>query len=219
MKGIIKIGFPAAVQKMIMAGISMILTRFVTAWGDMAVAVQRVGNQVESISWMTAEGFAAALNSFTGQNYGAGHYKRVKDGYGKSICLMTAWGIFTTLALYVFSVPIFRVFIQEADVVIAGSDYLKIIAVSQLFMCIEILTAGAYAGLGKTMFSSIIITVFTVARIPMAVMFSATALGLNGIWWALTVSSVIKGIVFLVCYKRTLKKLESNTSVCMGTIQ
>ena len=42
-KTMVRIGFPAAIQSMLYCGISMVLTRFVTAWGDTAVAVQRVG--------------------------------------------------------------------------------------------------------------------------------------------------------------------------------
>ena len=79
-KEILKIGFPTSIQNLIYTSISMILTRFVAGFGDTAVAVLRVGNQIESISWMTADGFAAAINSFIGQNYGAGQYHRVKKG-------------------------------------------------------------------------------------------------------------------------------------------
>lgn len=207
-KGIVQIGFPAAVQQMIMAVISMVLTRLVAGWGDTAVAVQRVGSQIESISWMTAEGFGAAINAYTGQNYGAGKFKRVRDGYIASVKVMSIWGIFTTAVLMLLSVPIFSVFISEPEVLQGGSEYLKIIGVSQLFMCIEILTIGAFSGLGKTMVPSIISVVLTVLRIPMAVLFSATVLGLNGIWWALTVSSIMKGTVFLVFYLFVLKKLN-----------
>lgn len=45
-------------------------------------AVQRVGGQIESVSWNTADGFAAALNAFIGQNYGAGKMDRVKKATG-----------------------------------------------------------------------------------------------------------------------------------------
>ncbi len=38
-------GVPSAVQNLIYAGISMILTRLITGWGDLAVAAQRVGSQ------------------------------------------------------------------------------------------------------------------------------------------------------------------------------
>lgn len=208
MRGIVQIGLPAAMQKMLMAGISMVLTRLVTSWGDTAVAVQRVGSQIESISWMTAEGFGVAINSFTGQNYGARQYKRVKNGYVAAVKIMTLWGLFTTAVLIFLSVPIFRVFIAEPAILSAGSDYLKILGASQIFMCIEILTIGAFAGLGKTMLSSVISTIFTVLRIPMAVALSATTLGLNGIWWAITLSSVLKGIIFFGFYLVTLRKLK-----------
>lgn len=51
--------------------ISMVLTRMVSAFGAAAIAVQRVGGQIESVSWNTADGFASALNAFTAQNFGA----------------------------------------------------------------------------------------------------------------------------------------------------
>ena len=46
----------------------MILTRLITGWGDLAVAAQRVGSQIESVSWMVGDGFSAAVNAFLGQN-------------------------------------------------------------------------------------------------------------------------------------------------------
>ena len=49
----------------------MVLTRMVSGFGAEAVAVQRVGGQIESVSWNTADGFGTALNAFIGQNYGS----------------------------------------------------------------------------------------------------------------------------------------------------
>ena len=59
--GICKIGIPTAIQGMAYCAISMVLTRMVSGYGAEAVATQRVGGQIESISWNTADGFAAAL--------------------------------------------------------------------------------------------------------------------------------------------------------------
>ena len=87
--GICRIGIPTAVQGMAYCAISMVLTRMVSGYGAEAVATQRVGGQIESISWNTADGFAAALNAFIAQNYGAGKMDRVKKGseplYGQSV--------------------------------------------------------------------------------------------------------------------------------------
>ena len=66
LRGICRIGIPTALQGMAYCGISMILTRMVSGYGAEAVATQRVGGQIESISWNTADGFAAALNAFVG---------------------------------------------------------------------------------------------------------------------------------------------------------
>lgn len=193
MKEIFLIGLPTAVQSMLFSGISMVIARLIAGWGDAAVAVQKVGSQIESISWMSAEGYAAALNSFVAQNYGAGNAERVKKGYHVSMIVMLGWGIFCTIVLVFFPEIIFHIFIQEKEVLPMGVDYLRILGVSQLFMCLEITTAGAFNGLGKTVPPSIVGVVLTAARIPMA-MILGNQLGLNGIWWAITISSIGKGI-------------------------
>lgn len=204
---IVKIGFPASVQTMIYSSISMVITRMVAGFGDTAIAVQRVGGQIESVSWMTADGFAAAINSFVGQNYGAGLWKRVKEGYVKSAQIIFLWGIFSSCLLIFGAEPIFRIFIHEPEVVAEGVIYLKILGVSQMFMCEEILTTGALSGLGKTMQASVISILLTSARIPLALALAATSLGLSGIWWALTLSSVVKGIVYVTYFMGSMKRV------------
>ena len=208
-KTMVRIGFPAAIQSMLYCAISMVLTRFVTAWGDTAVAVQRVGGQIESISWMTADGFGTAINAFVGQNYGAGNLKRVKKGYMTASVIMFIWGIFTTCLLIFGAAPIFSLFIHEAEVIPAGADYLRIIGFSEMFMCVELMTVGALSGMGKTMEASVITIILTAARIPLAVILGGTAMGLNGIWWALTISSIVKGIIFFVYYLHIMKRMKA----------
>lgn len=211
-KTMAKIGFPAAMQELIYCLISMGMTRLVVRWGDTGVAVQRVGSQIESISWMTAEGFGAAVNSFIGQNYGAQRYDRVKKGYLTAVKTMVGWGAFCTALLILVPGPIFRLFIHEPDVVPLGIDYLRIIGCSQLFMCIELCTVGAFCGLGKTLPSSILSIVFTSARLPIAMLLSATALGINGVWWAFAVTSIIKGVIFFAGFLAVLHRMEKAQS-------
>ena len=201
---IFRIGLPSAVQSMLFSGISMVIARLIAGWGDAAVAVQKVGSQIESISWMTAEGYAAALNSFVAQNHGAKNTDRIREGYRLSMIVMLSWGVFCSLVLIVFPQLIFQVFIQEAEVLPMGVDYLRILGVSQLFMCMEITTAGAFSGLGKTLPPSIVSITLTGARIPMAILLGRW-LGLNGVWWAITISSIGKGIVLLGWFLKDMK--------------
>lgn len=196
---VVRIGLPAAIQNFLYTGISMVLTKFVAGFGDTSVAVQRVGGQVECISWMTAEGFGAAMNSFAGQNFGARQIDRVKKGYLTAVGVMVIWGMGTTALLILGAEPIFRLFIREAEVVPMGIDYLRIIGIGQMFMCIELTTVGALSGVGKTFLCSVISIILTSSRIPLAILLSGS-LGLNGVWWALSISSIVKGILFFLCF-------------------
>lgn len=211
-KEIAKIGLPVAVQSLLFTGISMLIARMIAGWGDAAVAVQKVGSQIESISWMTAEGFGSAVNAFTAQNYGAGKHQRVKKGYFTSLGIMMVWGCVTTFVLIAFPQVLFRIFITEPEVVPMGADYLRILGVSQLFMCTEMAAAGAFQGLGKTMPPSVVSAVFTALRIPMAAFLGTTFLQLNGIWWSISISSILKGSIlpiWLLFVFRKMKNLQS----------
>lgn len=202
---ITRIGTPVAVQQMIFTFISMGIARVISEWGEAAIAAQKVGSQVESLSWMAAEGFSSSINAFTAQNYGADNRERVKKGYLAAVKLTIIWSIFTTLVLLVFPEPIFRIFITEKDVIPMGVSYLRIMGYSQILMCLEITTSGAFQGLGRTIPPTVESIVLTGARIPMAILLSATSLGLDGVWWSLTISSIVKGIVLVTWFSWTLR--------------
>jgi putative MATE family efflux protein len=191
---IIRFGIPVALQSGAFTVIAMIIARILSGWGPTPIAVQSVGSQIESISWMTAGGFQTALSAFVGQNYGAKKWERIYKGYFTAIGIITVIGIITSCLLIFLPGPIFSIFIREQNVIQDGMIYLRILGVSQLFMCIEITTAGAFNGLGKTIPPSIVGIALNALRIPGALLLS-TALGLNGVWWSISLSSILKGII------------------------
>lgn len=191
---IFKFGLPVALQSGAFTIIAMIIARILSRWGATPIAVQSVGSQIESISWMTAGGFQTALSAFVGQNFGAKKWDRIYKGYFTAMGIITVIGIITSCLLIFLPGPIFSIFIREKDVLKYGITYLRILGVSQLFMCIEISTAGAFNGLGKTVPPSIVGIVFNAMRIPGALLLSIL-LGLNGVWWSISISSILKGIV------------------------
>ncbi len=201
MKWIIKLGLPIALQNGLFSIFGMFLARIIAGWGPIPIAVQRVGSQIEAISWMTASGFSTATGTFVGQNFGAGKWDRIKDGYYNSMIIVGAIGIFATVLLIFGARPIFSIFIPEEEAIKQGVVYLKILGLSQLFMCIEITTSGAFTGLGRTIPPSIVGIIFTGLRVPVAMIVSAEhLLGLNGVWWTISISSIIKGIILLIWF-------------------
>ena len=196
LSGICKIGIPTGIQGMVYCMISMLITRMVSAFGAEAVATLRVGGQIESVSWNTADGFATALNAFTAQNYGAGKIDRVKKGYRASLWTIGIWGLLITLIFIFTPTPIATIFFHEPSAIATAVSYLVIIGFSEAFLCIELTTIGAISGLGKTNLCSIISILFTSSRIPLAMILGNTSLGLNGIWWAFSSTTIVKGIIF-----------------------
>ena len=200
---------PVALQNGLFTIFSMIMGVIVASFGPVAIAVQKVGSQIESISWNSCEGFASALSSFVGQNYGAKKIDRINKSIKYALIGVFIWGILTTVILVFLGEPIFRSFINEPEAILKGVDYLKILGYSQLFMCLEITVAGIFKGLGRTYIPSIIIAVLTGCRIPLAILLcSPDILGLNGVWWSITLSSMVKGILLvsiLVVLRKTHK--------------
>jgi Na+-driven multidrug efflux pump len=123
--------------------------------------------------------------------------------------LLFSLGIIVTLSFLFFGKEIFSLFIPETNAINAGGDYLNIVAYCQLFMMLEITTLGIWNGYGKTLPPAIVSITFNLARIPMALML-APAMGINGVWLAITISAVIKGIISPVwfhCIKRKINRI------------
>lgn len=209
MKRIAGYGVPVAVQSGMFTLFAIIIARIISQWGPLPIAVQKVGSQIESISWMTASGFATALGAFVGQNYGAGQWRRIIKGYFVAMGMMTVVGVGATLLLVFAGGPVFSLFVPEPEAIAQGTVYLKILGYSQLFMCIEITTAGAFNGLGRTLPPAVSSVLLTGARVPAALLLSSPALlGLEGVWWSISISSVLKGIVVLILFAWTLRRLS-----------
>ena len=198
-KEIAIIGVPGGVQSGIYTTIAMILGRIIAGWGADAIAAQKIGSQIESISWMTAGGFSTAVSTYVGQNFGAGKKDRIQKGITTTLFMALGVGAFATILLVLAGDPLMRIFIDDVNTINIGKEYLLILGYSQLFMCIEITIAGAFNGLGRTYLPNAITIVLTAMRIPLALVL-AEYMGLNGVWWSISITSVVKGIVLMTVY-------------------
>lgn len=193
---IFRLGLPVAAESALFSVFAMVLARLITRWGDLPLAVQSVGAQIEAISWMTASGLATALSAFVGQNFGGKDWNRIRKGYAAALGVGIVLGILVTLVFLLGGKYVFGIFLHEPEALVLGVEYLKILAVSQVFMIVEILTRGAFNGIGRTVPPSIVGIVLTGLRIPLALwLLKPEWLGMYAIWWAITFSSVAKGLV------------------------
>ena len=208
LKQIFKWVTPIAIESFLFTFLVMLISRFVAQFGTEAMATQRIGSQIESLSWLIGMGFASAISAFTGQNFGAGKWPRIHSGYKIAAVIMGSWGVIVTFILFFGGGALFSVFMPDEPKVIAmGANYMRILATAQIFGCLEGITIGAFRGLGKTIPPSVVSGSTNFVRMIAAFFLAGTAMGLDGIWWALTVGAIFRGVWILVWFRIYANKL------------
>lgn len=207
LKDVVRISLPATAQTLIFTAISMVIGKLVIEYGTDAIATQKIGIQIESITWVTIGGLQGAISAFVGQNFGAHKYDRINEGYHSALKNVTIFGLVITAVFILFPKPIFSIFIEDPHVIDMGVGYMSAIGFSQVFMCFEMLSVGAFNGMGKTYAPPLVSITFSTLRIPLA-MFLMQFMGLSGIWWSISISSMIKGVVLLVWYEILIRKTQ-----------
>jgi putative MATE family efflux protein len=206
---IVKLGTPMALQRVLFTTINIILARIIAKFGSDALAAQKIGLQIESIGFMVIGGFQGAVASFTGQNFGARRFDRIKEGYNAALKIGIIYSLILTLVFIFFNVPLIKIFIRDEATIIIASSYLQVIGFSQIFSTIEVVSNGLFTGIGKPNIPATISVVFTALRIPMALIFTVF-LGLNGIWLSIALSSLLKGIAAYLIYILKVRKENKN---------
>ena len=185
-----------AFQRILFTLINIILARIIAKFGSDALAAQKIGLQIESIGYMVIGGFQGAIASFTGQNFGAKKFERIKEGYNAALKIGIIYSLILTVIFIFFNVPLIKIFIREDSTIVIASSYLQVIGFSQIFSTIEVVSNGLFTGIGKPNIPATISVIFTALRIPMALIFTIF-LGLNGIWLSIALSSIFKGIAHI----------------------
>jgi len=164
---------------------------------------------MEALSYLTTFGLSTAAATMVGQNLGANQPERAaKSAWGTILISI----IVTFLASIIFfTVPemIAGVFSRDEAVILIARDYLMILGLSQIFMGIEIVLEGAFSGAGDTVPPMIVSIPGSLARLPLAYYLCFNLdLGINGIWWTLTITSFVKAIALAIWFKRGKWKLK-----------
>jgi Na+-driven multidrug efflux pump len=166
------------------------------------VAAIPIGNRAESISYMTCFGFYIATSALVGQNLGAKQPDRAEKSAWTTLGIISAITFVYGIIFFFFAEKITSILTSDAEVIKIAGYYLKIIALSQVFMALEFVLEGAFAGAGNTIPPMIVSIPGTLLRIPLAY-FLAISMGMGpiGIFWAITISTIIKGIAVLIWFK------------------
>ncbi len=206
---IAKIGLPMSTQQLVFVVVYWFLIKIVHSYGEVSAAAMGIGNRMESFSYLTCFGFSLAASTLVGQNLGAGKPDRAaKCAYG-SIGLAISLTLVMTFLFIVFPKQIAGIFTDDPEVLAIAIDYLIILGISQFAMALEIVLEGAFSGAGDTIPPMIVMIPGSLARIPLAYYLCFELnWGINGVWWTLTITTLVKSMVLAYWFKLGHWKLK-----------
>lgn len=179
---VLRIGYPAAIEHLLMQVGFFLYIVFATRYGTAAVAAYFIGVRILAISFLPGFGFAAAAGALVGQNLGAVRpHDAERSGWaavGLALWLMSAAGVVFFLAAR----PIARLFVADESVVADAVSFIRILAAVQPLMAIDFTLGGALRGAGDTRFPLLTVLLgFYVCRLGFACVVTF-ALGLDLVW-------------------------------------
>lgn len=200
-KRILQIGTPVALLNSLFAVINMFMCRIASVTGGhIGLMSMTTGGQIEAITWNTSQGFSTALGAFVAQNFAASKIIRVFKAYRATLFMTSVFGIISTVLFVFFGNEVFSIFVPDPEAYEQGGNYLRISGYSQMLMMLEITTQGLFYGTGRTVPPAVVSVAGNVLRIPLALGLVALGWGIDGIWWAISFSCMIKGLVLFIWF-------------------
>lgn len=196
----LRIGLPVAANGVFFSLVYIGLTRITTRFGVPALAALGIGHKLEGLSYMVATGFGLASAAIVGQNIGAGRADRARRAGWVTATYACAAGSVVAFAFLAFPDMMLGVFTKDPLVIADGALYLRAMAAVQITMGLEIVLEASLGGAGYTVQPMLWNGLFTAARIPLAA-WLAGAFGLGGVWAALGLTAVARGIAMALLWR------------------
>ena len=197
----LRIGLPSSVQQCAISLGLIALLGIVNSFGTDTLTAYGAAGKIDTIIIQAVLTLSGALAAFCGQNIGAGHLDRVRDGVRFAMLVNLLLGLATFTAIYLFGDKMMLAFTKDPEVIRIGKEYLLIMG--GFFVVHGGLNVfnGALRGAGDTLFPmAVSITCLWLIRIPLAYWFSSIW-GRSGIWWAIGASLCIGLTITYIYYK------------------
>jgi len=210
----LKIGVPSMAQQALVSLGFFMIVRMVNSFGAHSAAAFGLATRIDQLAFMPAMAIGTAVSSLVGQNIGARQYDRVHRFF--------RWGVIVsvgmTLVAFLLAVGIpsqlMRLFVSDADVVETGAHYLRVVSFAYLMFAVLFASNGVINGAGHTLPTTMFTLIgFWAVRVPLAKYLSTEWSDVEGIWYAIVVSSAVGMTMSLTYYfsglwKKPVKKRE-----------
>jgi len=203
-----KFGLPAGVQGIAMNVGGVLLLAFIgslaqSAAAQAAYAVSYV--QLFSLITWTSMGLMGAAASVAGQNLGAGQPDRAE----KAVHIAARYGLigsaFVGLFLFFFPAQLLSIFgMDEPAVVEIGTQLLRVLSISGLFISVALTYTGGMQGTGDTK-SPLYISIISQVAVPLGICFvvqQVSTLDPLDVWLAILAGHVTRCILSVIRFSQ-----------------
>ena len=214
-KRILSLGSSGFAMSMTNSLVQVLCNATLQAWGgELYVGVMTVINSIREVISMPVQGITNGCQPVLGYNYGAGEYRRVRQGIRFTTALTLSYSLVVWLLVLIFPEALIRIFNNEPDLIAAGIPAFRIYFATFFCMSFQFIGQSVFVGLGRSrqaVFFSLLRKAFIVA--PLTLLLPALGLGVDGVFLAEPISNVVGGLaclltMYAVVY-RPLGKLKS----------
>ena len=204
-KQVILVGIPAAAIIVLGSTANIVLTHFMSAYGDVSIAAFGIVQKIGSIAIQITVGLTQGIMPLLGYCYGANDIKRMKAINSFSFFLLGCYAALCVIVVEIFAKPLIMLFISETATVEKGVQFLRIWFFCAPGMCFTNLFSSIFQAMGKWV-QSLLLSVIRQAGLlfPLLVIMNAFV-GEIGLVCAQPVAdtvTLILGIVFYVVLMR-----------------
>lgn len=154
---ILQIGLPAGVQNAVFAVANLFVQRGVNSFDAIVVSGNSAANNADTIVYNIPAAFHTGCSSFVSNNYGAGNKDRIKKSYFVALFYSFSSGVICGALLFLFGNQFLGLFTNDAGVINAGMEKLKVMAFSYCLSSFMDCTIAASRGIGKSIIPMIIV--------------------------------------------------------------
>jgi putative MATE family efflux protein len=192
-RSLFRFGLPTGIQGIAMNIGGVLMLAFIGSLPQSAEAQAAFAigySQLFSFITWTSVGLMGAAATIAGQNLGAGHPERTIEGVGVAARIGITGAAIFGLLFFVIPGPLLGIFgMREPAVVAIGTQLLRVLSVSGLFIAAALTYTGGLQGTGDTK-SPLYISIVSQVIVPLGICFVMQGLGLLSplvIWIAILV--------------------------------
>ena len=198
-KSIIDLGVPMAFAQMVSSLGFMLLQRVVNSYGEMMAASYTVACRLEIYMLVPNIAISQAIATYTGQNYGAKKFNRIKQGIMQSNFILIAIDLIIGILVFMFTYQLIDLFNLNGQSIIYCATHLRIVAADFILNGLRGTVLGAFQGVGKSKLSMYCSATEIICRVIFAYALSSV-LGPGAVWWPEVIAFAVSMIMAYVMY-------------------